>query len=302
MTSEAELIALFAARTGAARADVVLGIGDDAAVLAPRAGHELVLCTDTLVAGVHFPEVTDAASIGHKSLAVNLSDLAAMGAEPAWATLALTLPAPDADWVAAFADGFCALAARHGLQLVGGDMTRGPLSVTVTAAGQVPAGGALSRAGARAGDALFVTGALGEAALALAALQRGAEPAPGLRARLDRPDPRVADGLALRGIASAAIDVSDGLLRDLDRLLAGTRLGATVLLDALPRSDAFVAAGGVTGMQLHGGDDYELLFTARADCPRGTRIGAIEPTPGVICIDGAGRPVTTERRGYDAFQ
>ena len=302
MSNEAAIIAVIAARTGAARGDVVLGIGDDAAVVAPRAGHELILCTDTLVAGVHFPDDTAAAAVGHKALAVNLSDLAAMGAEPAWATLSLTLPTPDAGWVEAFIDGFAALAVRHGLQLVGGDTTRGPLSVTVTVAGQVPTGTALRRDGARPGDALFVTGTLGDAALALALLQCGAPVPPALRARLDRPEPRVDEGRALRGIANAAIDVSDGLLRDLDRLLAGTALGATVTVAALPRSDAFAAAGGVVGMQLHGGDDYELLFAAPAGCTRGTRIGTIEPTPGVICTDAAGRPLTTERRGYDAFQ
>lgn len=300
MTTETDLIAIIAAHAGAPRDDVVVDIGDDAAVTRVPAGHELVLCTDTLVAGVHFPEGTDAGAIGHKALAVNLSDLAAMGAEPAWALVSLTLPAPDADWVDAFAAGIGALAARHGMRIVGGDTTRGPLSVTVQAAGFVPAGRVLTRGSARVGDQLFVTGTLGDAALALARLQAGQDVDPALRERLDRPTPRVAEGIALRGVASAAIDVSDGLLRDLDRLLGADGLGATVEVEALPRSAAFTGAGGHVGHQLAGGDDYELLFAAAGDAP-GTRIGRIEATPGVVCIDGAGRPLAVASRGYDAF-
>lgn len=302
MSSEAELIEILSAHTGAARADVVLGIGDDAAVVQQPAGHELVLCTDTLVAGVHFPDDTPADAIGHKALAVNLSDLAAMGAEPMWTLLSLTLPEPDSDWVTAFARGFGALAERFGVQLVGGDTTRGPLSITVQVAGSVPTGGALRRGTAQAGDALFVSGPLGDAALALMRLQRGEPVPPALRERLDRPEPRVELGVALRGVATAAIDVSDGLLTDLTRLLQGAGLGATVEVESVPRSAAFVAEGGVAGMQLHGGDDYELLFAAPADIGLGVRIGTVEAMPGIVCVDRAGRPLAIEGRGYDAFR
>lgn len=299
--TEADLIEILRAHSGAARDDVALGIGDDAAVVRPRAGHDLVLCTDTLVAGVHFPNDTPADAVGHKALAVNLSDLAAMGAEPTWALLSLTLPEPDADWVTGFARGFGALAKRFGVHLVGGDTTRGPLCITVQVAGEVPLDGALRRGTARAGDALFVSGPLGDAALALTKLQRG-DPVPAaLRDRLDRPEPRVEFGIALRGVASAAIDVSDGLLTDLARLLHGTGLGATVDVESLPRSAAFVAEGGVAGMQLYGGDDYELLFAAPAESGVGVRIGTVEATPGVVCVDSAGRPLVIEGKGYDAF-
>ena len=302
MSSEADLIDILRAHTGAARSDVTLGIGDDAAIVRPRDRHELVLCTDTLVAGVHFPVDTPADAIGHKALAVNLSDLAAMGATPTWALLNLTLPEPDAEWVAAFARGFDALAKRYDVQLVGGDTTRGPLSVTVQVAGEVPSGAALRRGTAQAGDALFVSGPLGDAALALTRLQRGEAVPADLRDRLDRPEPRVESGIALRGVASSAIDVSDGLLTDLGRLLHGTGLGATVEVESLPRSAAFVAEGGVAAMQLYGGDDYELLFTAPADTGVGTRVGTVEATPGVVCVDRAGRPLVIEGKGYDAFR
>ncbi len=300
--TEADLIAILRAHTGAERGDVVLGIGDDAAVVRPRAGHDLVLCTDTLVAGVHFPNDTPADAVGHKALAVNLSDLAAMGAEPTWALLNLTLPEPDADWVTAFARGLGALAGRFGVQLIGGDTTRGPLSISVQVAGEVPSGGALRRGTAQVSDALFVSGPLGDAALALKKVQRGDAVPPALRDRLDRPEPRIECGLKLRGVASSAIDVSDGLLTDLARLLHGTGLGATIDVEALPRSTAFVAEGGVVGMQLYGGDDYELLFSAPADAAVGVRIGTVEATPGVVCVDRAGRPLVIEGKGYDAFR
>ncbi|MEX0900623.1 MAG: thiamine-phosphate kinase [Gammaproteobacteria bacterium] len=302
MPSEVDLIEILRTHAGAVRTDVVLGIGDDAAVVQPRAGHDLVLCTDTLVAGVHFPTDTPAEAIGHKALAVNLSDLAAMGAEPTWALLCLTLPEPDADWVRSFASGLGALAERFGVQLIGGDTTRGPLSITVQLAGEVPTGGALRRGTAKAGDALFVSGPIGDAALALTILQRGDLVPAALRERLDRPEPCIELGLSLRGIATAAIDVSDGLLTDLARLLHGTGFGATVDVESLPRSAAFVAGGGVAGMQLYGGDDYELLFAAPADAGFGVRIGTVEATPGIVCVDRAGRPLVIDGKGYDAFR
>jgi thiamine-monophosphate kinase len=239
---------------------------------------------------------------------VNLSDLAAMGAEPAWATLALTLPKPDATWVRAFARGFAALAKRHGVALVGGDTTRGPLTVTVQAHGLVPPRRALRRDGARAGATIFVSGTLGDAAAGLADPNRAK-----LRARLDRPMPRVALGISLRGVASAAIDVSDGLAADLGHVLDASRIGATLDIDALPASPSLRAAVDDKrrrALQLGGGDDYELCFTvpprrlariatiARELRLSLTRIGTIERARGLR--DAAGRPL--ERSGYSHFR
>lgn len=224
------------------RDDVVLGIGDDGALLAPPPGQLLAVTMDTLNAGVHFPPETAPADIGWKALAVNLSDLAAMGAEPAWCTLSLTLPRADTAFVDGFCDGFLALAAQHGVALVGGDTTRGPLSVSITAHGFVPAGAALRRDGARIGDEVWVSGSLGDAAGALRQWQAGAPMAPALRDRLDRPTPRVALGQALRGLASACIDISDGLLADLTHICRASGVGAEVDIDALPASDALRSA------------------------------------------------------------
>jgi thiamine-monophosphate kinase len=295
--------------TALTRRDVALGIGDDGAVLRVPRGRELVVVMDTMVEGVHFPRGTAAADIGWKALAVNLSDLAAMGAEPAWATLALTLPQPDATWVRAFARGFAALAKRHGVALVGGDTTRGRLTVTVQAHGFVPLRRALRRDGAHAGDAIFVSGTLGDAAAGLADRKHTA-----LRARLDRPSPRVALGVALRGVASAAIDVSDGLAADLGHVLDASGVGAALDVDALPTSAALRAsvpgAARRRALQLGGGDDYELCFTvptrrvarvaaiAREQRLRLTRIGTIERARGLR--DSAGRPL--ERSGYAHFR
>lgn len=305
MLSESELIGIFARAAGAARDDVVLGIGDDAAVLRPRPGHELVACTDTLVEGVHFSPGTDPESTGHKALAVNLSDIAAMGAEPAWTTLSLTIPEADAAWIGGFATGFTVLAARFGVMLVGGDTSRGPLSVTVQVIGQVPAGEAVTRTGARAGDALYVTGPLGDAALALRRIQDGAAPSPRLRARLERPEPRVAAGLAMRGRAHAAIDLSDGLSTDLARLAAASGVGATIEAGSLPVSTEFRESGGDEDMQLHGGDDYELLFAIPGEPPAGTgglRVGTVDANPGLRLVRRDGTVVTLEPRGYEHFR
>ena len=305
MAGEFELIDLISRATASHRRDVALGIGDDGAVLRVPRGRELVVVMDTMVEGVHFLRGTSAADVGWKSLAVNLSDLAAMGAEPAWATLALTLPEPDATWVRGFARGFAALAKRHGVALVGGDTTRGPLTITVQAHGFVPPRRALRRDGARAGDAIFVSGTLGDAAAGLAN-PRNAK----LRVRLDRPVPRVALGLALRGIASAAIDVSDGLAADLGHVLDASGVGAMLDVDALPSSRALRdAVTDVRALQLGGGDDYELCFTVPArrvarvaDIARElrlplTRIGRIERERGLR--DATGRALA--RRGYVHF-
>ncbi len=314
---EFDIIDRFFTRQPVTRDDVRLGIGDDAAVVQVPGDSELVLCMDTLVDGVHFPPHTPARAIGHKSLAVNLSDLAAMGAVPAWATLSLSMPRYDADWLSAFAGGFFALAERHGMQLVGGDTTRGPLSVTVQAHGHVAPGQYLRRSGAQAGDHVYVTGTLGDAGLALQLPGIAA-----LQARLDYPQPRVAAGQALRGLATAAIDISDGLLADLAHLLESDGLGATVQVDALPRSAAFLAALQQAGTQradwyhalpLAAGDDYELCFTVaqpqraeveqrlqQLDVPV-TAIGRIEQQPGIRCVLADGTPCQPAATGYRHF-
>lgn len=262
-----------------ARDDVVLGIGDDAALLQPATGHWLAVTADTLNSGVHFPPETLPEDIGWKALAVNLSDLAAMGATPAWGTLALSLPEAEAPWIDAFADGFFELADAHGWQLIGGDTTRGPLSLSVTAFGQVPHGQALRRDGAQVGDDIWVSGTLGDAAAALALWQRRAldvtRPAADgdleqLRQRLLRPMPRIALGSMLRGVATAAVDVSDGLLADLGHVVSRSGVGMRLQQDGLPVSDALRRVCGAEVAQdyaLRGGDDYELCFTAPA-CAR----------------------------------
>ena len=266
MPGEFALIDRIRARVRA-RADVVLGIGDDAALLRLPAGHDLVVTTDTLVSGVHFPAETAPADIGWKALAVNLSDLAAMAATPAWCTLALTLPDADADWLDGFLDGFLELADLHDVALVGGDTTSGPLSITVTAHGFVPQGQALRRDGAQAGDEVWVTGSIGDAAGALAQWRARGPASAKLRYRLDRPTPRIEAGLALRGLATAAVDLSDGLAADLGHVLAASGLGARIDLGRLPTSrtlaDHFDEAQRWP-LQLSGGDDYELCFTAPA--------------------------------------
>jgi thiamine-monophosphate kinase len=317
---EFDLIARIRARTlqagRAQRDDVVLGIGDDAALLRVPAGMLLVVATDTLNAGVHFPADTAPADIGWKALAVNLSDLAAMGAQPAWCTLSLSLPESDPDWLDGFLDGFLALATEHGVALAGGDTTRGPLSACVTAHGFVAAGKALRRDAARAGDDVWVTGTLGDAAGALAQWRAGGAIDPALRARLDRPLPRVAAGLALAGLAHAAIDVSDGLLADLGHACTASGVGAEIELDALPASPALLAAFDATarnGLQAGGGDDYELCITAAPgqreaiasairDCgTQLTRIGRIVAATGVRALRADGNEWIPERTGYVHF-
>ena len=266
---EFELIARYFANLGARRADVRIGVGDDGAVLMPPASRELVAVTDTLVEGVHFPVGSSAASLGHRAFAVNLSDLAAMGAEPAWGLLALTMPDSNGEWLTQFSRAAGDLCRRHGVALVGGDTTRGPLSMTVTMIGIVPIGVALERKGAQAGDAIFVSGTPGDAAAGLA-LEQGklhvADPmsAQILRDRFLFPTPRCDIGVALRGLASACIDVSDGLGGDLEKLCTASGCGAEMDAAALPVSDALMAAVGrelAREYSLTGGDDYELLFT-----------------------------------------
>jgi thiamine-monophosphate kinase len=327
--TEFELIELIRSRAAIPREDVRLGIGDDAALLALPAGQWLVASTDTLVAGVHFPLTAAAYDVGWKALAVNLSDLAAMGATPAWALLSLTLPTADARFVSAFADGFATLAREYKLALVGGDTTQGPLAITVSVLGFVPSEAAvLRRDGARVGDQVFVTGTLGDAAAGLRCLDRNDPQADRLLqaplgtreqllARLNRPRPRIAQGLVLRGRASACIDVSDGLVADLGHLCAASGVGAEIDVDSLPASAALLGLfDGETrrAFQLGGGDDYELCFTvtptaasallgdlARSGCGA-TCIGRIVADRGVRVRDTHGALVAPARGGFVHFQ
>ena len=267
-SGEFDLIRRFFLRPHSVQSGVILGIGDDAAVLTLPAGAQLVAAVDTIVAGRHFPPGTDARSIGHRALAVNLSDLAAMGATPAWATLALTIPSVDPEWLERFSAGLLDLAEAHGVALVGGDTTRGPLTVSVQILGHVPRGTALRRSGARAGDSLAVTGTLGDGGAGLAFVTT--PPQEDVRAaalelirRFDYPTPRVRFGIAARGIATAAMDLSDGLVADLPKLALASGVAAHVEVERLPLSDAMRAA--VPGAQardwaLGAGDDYELLL------------------------------------------
>lgn len=293
-----------------------LGVGDDAAVLVPTPGTELLVSTDLLVAGRHFFADVDPAALGHKTLAVNLSDIAAMGGEPVWAVLGAALPTLDEAWIAAFCDGLFALAERTGVDIVGGDTTRGPLTLSVTIGGEVPAGQAIRRDGARPGDEIWVSGQLGLAAAALAHLSGEARlSAPLLaecRKRLEWPEPRIGLGMALRGIASAMLDISDGFAGDLGHILERSAVGATVDIDALPTDGRLERAIWRDAIAA-GGDDYELCFTApsaqaaavRAAAARAgvdvTRVGVIDAAPGLRLLDAQQRPVHLKRNGFDHF-
>jgi thiamine-monophosphate kinase len=326
-TSEFEIIRRYFAGRGIVRGDVVAGIGDDAAVLHIPSDRDLVIAVDTLVAGVHFPPETRPEDVGYKSLAVNLSDAAAMGAVPAWATLALTLPHADEAWLSAFADGFFGLAEQCGVQLIGGDTTRGPLTVSVQVQALARKGRAVWRSGARPGDIVYVTGAVGDAALALHARQHklGLPDAHReyLSSRLSRPQPRCKEGEALCGLASAMIDVSDGLAADLTHILEASGVGATLNVHEIPLSPAFSAVSAAENylldedgrwrLALGVGDDYELCFTVPAAqrkrvealfarFPCGCRaIGVIEQTPGLRLKQPDGSPLSLGRAGYDHF-
>lgn len=305
------------------RSGVICGIGDDGAVVRPATGYDLVISTDTLVADVHFPPDTTAAAIGHKALAVNLSDLAAMGAAPRWATLSLTLPTVDESWLAAFSASFFKLADAHHVELVGGDTTQGPLSITVTVHGEVPSGTQITRSGAQAGDRIYVTGCLGDAALALLIMKNTdtrSEQHATLFDRLDYPQPRMAAGWMLRGLATSAIDISDGLLADLGHILSASQVGAQINVDAVPRSLAFNAfvkenaeVDRFLDKALSGGDDYELCFTVSADqCDEiekqfelmtlpVARIGEIETAVGLRCVRAGGETYQPSNTGFEHF-
>jgi thiamine-monophosphate kinase len=297
-----------------------LGVGDDCALITPAAGMQLAVSSDMLVEGRHFLSTVDPFRLGHKALAVNLSDLAACGAKPLAFTLALALPAADDAWLAPFARGLLELADAHGCELVGGDTTRGPLNICITVFGEVPPGAALLRSGARVGDDIHVSGTLGDARLALevfrGALSVDARLFEMARARMEMPTPRVALGQALRGIATAAIDVSDGLLGDLGHILKQSGLGACI---DTSQAQALMAAGDALDEQqrvefvLAGGDDYELLFTApaaqreavlaaaRASAVSVTRIGRIEPEAGLRLVDGEGHAIANRFASFDHF-
>ncbi len=317
--SEFDLIAKYFSGAGSERTDVLLGVGDDCALLHPPADRELAVTTDTLVEGVHFLSAADPEGLGHKALAVNLSDLAAMGAEPAWVTLALTLPAADPDWLQGFSRGFLGLARDFGVQLAGGDTTRGPLSITVTAQGFVEPGKALRRDGARPGDLIYVTGTIGDAAVALLELQgayRSLRDGADLRARLERPIPRVEAGRALAGLAGAAIDISDGLLSDLGHICERSGVGADLDLARIPLSpgvSGYLDQGGEWERVLAGGDDYELCVTVapdradtletlgkRLDCGL-TPVGTVTAESGIRCRLGDGSELHVFHPGYEHF-
>jgi thiamine-monophosphate kinase len=308
-----------------------LGVGDDCALLQPQPGMQLAVSSDMLVSGRHFFADVDPRTLGHKALAVNLSDLAACGANPLAFTLALALPEARAEWLEPFSQGLLALADAHGCELIGGDTTQGPLNICITVFGEVPTGVALLRSGARLGDDIYVSGTLGDARLALDALLGKLALPPDVlassRQRLEQPTPRVALGLALRGIASAAADVSDGLLGDLGHILNQSQVGATIdtsiATNLIAACAYFAGATGQFGPELSkatrlqcvlsGGDDYELVFTApvgqrdavlaasRASATPVTRIGHIEAATGLRLVDGQGQPVANTFASFDHF-
>ncbi len=316
MASEFDLIRRFFERPAQAGLRTLLGVGDDAALLRVEPGMALAVSTDMLLAGRHFPDATPPRALGHKALAVNLSDLAAMGATPRWATLSIALPAADEAWLAEFSAGLFALARRFDVDLVGGDTTRGPLAISVSVLGEVPPEYALTRGGARPGDDIWVSGELGQAAAALAALQGRVRLAPPeaarARARLDMPEPRIALGERLRGLASAAIDVSDGFAADLGHVLERSGVGALVHVAQLPGVRTGDAALDLA-CTLAGGDDYELIFTAAQGARAAlaslaaelgialSRVGAIQATPTrLVLLDALGQSIEPPA-GYDHF-
>jgi len=314
---EFDIIERYFKRTSA-DADVLLGVGDDAAVLAVDGA--MAVTVDTLVSGVHFPDGMAASLLGYRLMAVNLSDLAAMGAEPRWATLALTLPKPDELWLEGFSRGLYELAERFGVSLVGGDLTRGPLTATLQLMGRVDRGAALTRGGGNLGDDIYVTGTLGDSAAGIALITERVPAPPGsaeaaLEERFYRPLPRVAEGRALRSLASAAIDISDGLLADLGHLCKASGCGALIDVERVPLSAELISLFPpqiALGHALGGGDDYELCFTAPPSRAQeieaaleacGTnvrRIGQLVPGTEVLCRRD-GEPFVPAARGYRHF-
>lgn len=316
---EFELIRKYFTEQVVKRKDVALGIGDDCALLVPSERHNIAVTTDTLVAGVHFPENTPAKAIGHKAIAVNLSDLAAMGAEPSWVSIAITMPAVDEGWIRDFCRGLFELCEYYNVQLIGGDTTQGPLSITVTAQGLVPIDKELSRSNAKIGDWLYVTGEIGDAALALKHHYGEIKLQPEHRAKvfdkLNYPSPRVLAGQALREYASSAIDLSDGLLADLQHIVNASEIGVNIVLEDLPLSNTLIDALGqeeAIKMALVGGDDYELLFTVSEDNKVGMETALADMGVTVTCIgqlNGSGKITSTlnskatniQAKGFEHF-
>lgn len=299
--------------------DIILGIGDDAAVLEVPQGQQLVVAADTLVESVHFPAASAGELVGFRALATNLSDMAAMGAQPRWYTLCLTAPKLDPAWLESFCRGLAGAAAGTGVSLVGGDTTAGPLSVSIQIMGLVATGTALTRSGAQPGDAIYVTGSLGDAAAGLELLQAEKTPARQfddfLRMRFSRPQPRLQEAALLRGMATSCIDISDGLLADLGHICECSSVGARLELDAIPVSAELFAYAGKRAHNLatSGGDDYELCFTVPAHCAAQlekafqghglhiTRIGTVVARPGIQCFDSQGKLVESARSGFQHF-
>jgi thiamine-monophosphate kinase len=297
---------------------VICGIGDDAAVVSVPRGVQLVISMDTLVSGVHFPEKTTPQDTGYKALAVNLSDMAAMGAEPRWITLSLTMPENDESWLEKFMEGFGELAQQYTLGLIGGDLSRGPLSITVQIHGFIPAGKSIYRSGAQTGDLIYVSGTLGDAGLALGLLEKEKLSANKyckyLLQRLNRPVPRISLGLALRGIATSAIDISDGILADLEHIITASNKGAIVRIKQLPMSAALQEnkTYNLIDIVLTSGDDYELCFTVSPehkteienilsiDCQLSC-IGYITDQAGIQLLKEDGKPYHTSARAYTHF-
>jgi thiamine-monophosphate kinase len=318
MPTEFEVIARYFTHGFPNRSDVILGVGDDAALCTVPVGKQLAISVDTLVGDVHFPLTTPPEDVGYKALAVNLSDMAAMGATPAWVTLALTCPEINTHWLNGFTRGFLELAKRAHVSLIGGDMTKGALTITVQVMGFVPVGKALQRNGAQVNDGIYVTGTLGDAGLGLASvLKRMTLPSwvkQVVEFRLHRPTPRLQEGQTLRGIAHSAIDISDGLLADLGHILDASGVGALIELEALPLSQALqqqLALEQAWQFALTAGDDYELCFTVPPEkeaqlpdlLPAGMfkRIGRIEQAQGIRCVDATGQLFEVELTGYQHF-
>lgn len=319
MLSEFDLIKRYFAQHSSTDPRIALGIGDDCALLTPSPGMQLAISTDMLVSGRHFFADADPYLLGHKCLAVNLSDLAAMAASPLAFTLALSLPQAQPVWLEKFSQGLLALADTHGCSLIGGDTTKGPLNICITVFGELPPGSALRRDAAQLGDDIWISGTLGDARLALASYRKELTLAPAehklAAARMHQPSPRIALGKALRGIAHAALDISDGLSGDLGHILERSKLGASLHIDSLP-------AGPVLSRQplalqreftLAGGDDYELCFSAPvaqraavlaaglASATAVTRVGSIEAAPGLRLLDDFGQPVSLQLTSFDHF-
>ncbi|GHE80505.1 thiamine-phosphate kinase [Thalassotalea profundi] len=316
---EFELIKKYFTEQAVKRKDVLIGVGDDCAIVTPSEKQNIAIATDTLVAGVHFPVNTSPRAIGHKAVAVNLSDLAAVGAEPSWVSVAITLPEIDEEWIDEFCKGLFELCEYYNVQVIGGDTTQGPLSITITAQGLVPAGQEMLRTGAKSGDWIYVTGELGDAALALSHIlgKETLEQAifEKVKQRLDYPTPRVLAGQALRNYASSAIDLSDGLMADLSHICGASGLGANIVLEKLPLSDSLVEALGeekAIETALAGGDDYELLFSVSEDNKVGletalghtgvkfTCIGQFNPSEKITTTLNS-KPTAINVKGFEHF-